>query len=119
MVTEETALVQGVLFDMDGVLVSSVGSATRCWRKWAAHYGVPHADQVQIQHGTRAIDIMEQLKPGVDQQAGLRRTFGARSWGVRPRQRVWWWRTRRAACAPGCRQVAVCWALQEPILLRS
>ncbi len=72
MVTEETALVQGVLFDMDGVLVSSVGSATRCWRKWAAHYGVPHADQVQIQHGTRAIDIMEQLKPGVDQQAGLR-----------------------------------------------
>ncbi len=69
---EQTVPVQGVLFDMDGVLVSSVGSAERCWRQWAAHYGVPHASEVRIQHGTRAVDIMEQLKPGVDKQAGLR-----------------------------------------------
>ena len=68
----ETVEVRGVLFDMDGVLVSSIGSVTRCWRRWAAHYGVPHADEVQIPHGVRAVDIMEQLKPGVDKVEALR-----------------------------------------------
>ncbi len=72
MPAEQAVLVRGVLFDMDGVLVSSVGSAERCWRQWAAHYGVPDAEQVQIQHGTRAVDIMEQLKPGVDKATGLK-----------------------------------------------
>ena len=72
MGNEQIVSVRGVLFDMDGVLVSSVGSAERCWRQWAAHYGVPNADQVHIEHGTRAVDIMEQLRPGVDKQTGLR-----------------------------------------------
>ena len=30
---------EGMLFDMDGVLVSSIASANRCWRAWAEHYG--------------------------------------------------------------------------------
>ena len=63
---------QGVLFDMDGVLVSSIASVLRCWRQWAAHYGVPNAEQVEIPHGTRAIEVMELLKPGVDKVEGLR-----------------------------------------------
>ena len=67
-----TVEVQGVLFDMDGVLVSSIASVRRCWRRWAEHYGVPHADQVEIPHGTRAADVMELLKPGVDKAEGLR-----------------------------------------------
>ena len=66
-----TVAVQGVLFDMDGVLVSSIASVTRCWRRWAEHYGVPHADQVEIPHGTRAVDVMELLKPGVNKSEGL------------------------------------------------
>ncbi len=64
--------VQGVLFDMDGVLVSSIGSVTRCWRRWAAVYGVPEADTYEVPHGERAIDIMRQLVPGVDVAQGLR-----------------------------------------------
>lgn len=65
--------VQGVLFDMDGVLVSSIASAERSWRRWAAEYGVPNADQVTIPHGVRAIDIAVLLKPDVDPVEGLRR----------------------------------------------
>jgi len=62
----------GLLFDMDGVLVSSIGSVTRSWRKWAAHYDVPGAATLEVEHGKRAVQIMEQLKPGVDQIEGLK-----------------------------------------------
>ena len=62
-----------LLFDMDGVLVSSIGSVLRSWRKWAAHYGLPNADELEIPHGVRAIDILKQLKPDVDPVEGLRR----------------------------------------------
>ena len=54
---------QALLFDMDGVLVSSIASVNRCWRRWAAHYNVPNADQVTIAHGTRASDIMLGFRP--------------------------------------------------------
>ena len=33
-----------MLFDMDGVLISSIGSVERCWRRWAKMYGVPDAE---------------------------------------------------------------------------
>ena len=63
---------QGLLFDMDGVLVSSIASATRCWRRWAKHYGVANPDAVEIPHGTRAEDIVRLLAPWVDVAEGLR-----------------------------------------------
>ena len=63
---------KGLLFDMDGVLISSIASVNRCWRRWAAHYGVPDADKAQIAHGTRAVDIIRKLKPGLDVAEGLR-----------------------------------------------
>ncbi len=62
----------GILFDMDGVLISSIGSVTRCWRRWADHYHVPNAAVLQVPHGTRAIDIVAMLKPEMDVQEGLR-----------------------------------------------
>jgi sugar-phosphatase len=62
----------GILFDMDGVLVSSIGSVNRCWKKWAQHYGLPNADKVQIEHGTRAVDMIKKLKPDLDVAEGLR-----------------------------------------------
>ena len=64
--------VRGVLFDMDGVLVDSTVSAVRCWRQWAAHYGVPDAEKIELPHGVRAIEIMDQLKPGLDKVEALR-----------------------------------------------
>jgi sugar-phosphatase len=63
---------KGLLFDMDGVLVSSIASATRCWRRWAKHYGVANPDAVEILHGTRAEDIVRLLAPWVDVAEGLR-----------------------------------------------
>jgi sugar-phosphatase len=54
---------KGLLFDMDGVLISSIGSVNRCWRRWAKHYNVPDADTFVIRHGTRAFDIMMGLRP--------------------------------------------------------
>jgi mannitol-1-/sugar-/sorbitol-6-phosphatase len=64
--------VQGLLFDMDGVLVSSIGSVTRSWRRWAKHYGLPNPEAFEIPHGKRAIDIVRQVKPEIDPQEGLR-----------------------------------------------
>ncbi len=69
----EEIRVRGVLFDMDGVLVSSTGSVLRCWRQWAAEYDVPGASEIEIPHGMRAVEIMEHFKPGIDTVAGLRR----------------------------------------------
>lgn len=54
---------KGLLFDMDGVLISSVASANRCWRQWAQENDVPNAESVQIKHGTRAVDIMLTFRP--------------------------------------------------------
>ena len=64
--------VKGVLFDMDGVLVSSIGSVNRCWRRWAAMYDIPGAESFEIPHGTRAIDIVKELRPDIDPNEGLR-----------------------------------------------
>jgi sugar-phosphatase len=63
---------KGLLFDMDGVLVSSIGSVNRCWKRWAQHYGVENADTYQIPHGTRAVDIIRTLKPDLDVAVGLK-----------------------------------------------
>jgi sugar-phosphatase len=65
--------VAGILFDNDGVIVSSIASVNRSWKRWAASYDVPDADKVEIEHGTRAVEIMDRLKPGVDKTEGLRR----------------------------------------------
>lgn len=63
---------KALLFDMDGVLISSIGSARRCWREWARHYGVPNADTFEIPHGVRAAEIVAMAKPGIDVAEGLR-----------------------------------------------
>jgi sugar-phosphatase len=76
MIQEKSATVEievaGLLFDMDGVLVSSIGSVLRSWRLWAKQYGLPNADQIEIPHGVRAIDIMRELKPDIDTVEGLK-----------------------------------------------
>ncbi len=62
----------GMLFDMDGVLISSIGSVVRCWRRWAVMYGVPDAENYEVPHGKRAIDIVKALRPDIDPAEGLR-----------------------------------------------
>jgi sugar-phosphatase len=64
--------VKGILFDMDGVLVSSIGSVVRCWRQWAEHYEVPNAEIYEVPHGMRAIEIVRAVRPDIDAEEGLR-----------------------------------------------
>jgi sugar-phosphatase len=63
---------KGILFDMDGVLISSIDSVRRCWRRWAKMYGVPNAEEYEVPHGVRAIDVVKMLRPDIDPQKGLR-----------------------------------------------
>jgi mannitol-1-/sugar-/sorbitol-6-phosphatase len=63
---------KGILFDMDGVLISSIGSVRRCWQRWAKMYGVPNAEEYEVPHGVRAIDIVKSLRPDIDPLEGLR-----------------------------------------------
>lgn len=67
-----TVETKGILFDNDGVLISSIGSVVRSWRKWAALYEVPNADAYEVPHGVRAMDVIKALRPDIDAAAGLR-----------------------------------------------
>ena len=55
---------RGLLFDMDGVLISSIGSVNRGWRTWCERHELPDPNAFQFPHGTRAVDIIRLLKPG-------------------------------------------------------
>jgi mannitol-1-/sugar-/sorbitol-6-phosphatase len=63
---------KGILFDMDGVLVSSIGSVVRSWRRWAKLYDVPDAESFEVPHGMRARDIIKTMRPDVDLQQATR-----------------------------------------------
>jgi mannitol-1-/sugar-/sorbitol-6-phosphatase len=63
---------KGILFDMDGVLISSIDAAVRNWRIWAKRYGVPNAEEFVIPHGVRSIDLVKMLRPDIDAQVGQR-----------------------------------------------
>jgi mannitol-1-/sugar-/sorbitol-6-phosphatase len=63
---------RGILFDMDGVLISSIGTAVRSWKHWAKLYDLPNAETFEVPHGMRAIDLVRMLRPDIDPQDGLR-----------------------------------------------
>lgn len=65
--------VRGILFDMDGVLVSSLGSVERSWTKWATIHGVDPATAIKIAHGRRAIETIRFLRPDLNDVEELRR----------------------------------------------
>ena len=64
--------VSGLLFDMDGVLMSSLGSVERSWKRFAQMRGVDPALAVKIAHGRRALETIQYLLPNADAYAELR-----------------------------------------------
>jgi len=58
--------VKGILFDMDGVLVSSIGSVERSWTKWAKLHGLDPSATVAAAHGRRSIDSVRAIRPDLD-----------------------------------------------------
>lgn len=65
--------VRGILFDMDGVLVSSIGSVERSWTRWAEAHGVDPTLAIRMAHGRRAIETLESLRPDLNSQEELLR----------------------------------------------
>ena len=63
---------QGVLFDLDGILISSLGSVERSWTKWAQMRGIDPAYAISIAHGRRAIETVAELRPDLDSAAELK-----------------------------------------------
>jgi mannitol-1-/sugar-/sorbitol-6-phosphatase len=63
---------KGLLFDMDGVLISSLGSVERSWQTWAERHGLDVRETIKTAHGMRAIETVRTLKPDADHDAELR-----------------------------------------------
>lgn len=63
---------KGILFDMDGILVSSVGSVERSWAKWAAMRGLGPDILARLAHGRRAIETIAIMAPGLDAEQELK-----------------------------------------------
>lgn len=63
---------QGILFDMDGILISSIEAAERAWLRWAAMRGVDPELTVRTLHGRRTVETVSILRPDLDSQAELK-----------------------------------------------
>src|SRR4051812_39971562 len=57
---------KGILFDMDGILISSLGSVERSWTKWANLRELDPAHVLGLIHGRRAIESAAMLRPDLD-----------------------------------------------------
>ncbi len=62
---------KGILFDMDGILVSSLESVERSWTTWAEMRGVDPAYALSVIHGRRAIESLIALRPDLDGEKEL------------------------------------------------
>ena len=63
---------KAILFDMDGILISSIGSVERSWTKWADLRGIDPALALKTTHGRRAVETIAKLRPDLDSEAELR-----------------------------------------------
>lgn len=58
--------VRGLLFDMDGTLVQSLGNVEEVWSEWAALHGIEPARVLAVCHGVRSGDVIAQVAPQLD-----------------------------------------------------
>jgi sugar-phosphatase len=56
----------GLLFDLDGVLVDSNAAIERVWSKWAAAHGYDSNEIVRRAHGRPSLDTLRELMPDGD-----------------------------------------------------
>ncbi|TDE01062.1 HAD family hydrolase [Jiangella asiatica] len=62
-----------ILFDLDGVLVDSLGLIERILRAWAAEHELDGDRAVALSHGRRDIDVVRLIAPHLDAAAEARR----------------------------------------------
>jgi sugar-phosphatase len=58
--------VRGVLFDMDGVLISSTAADELSWLRWARLHGMESTFSLLATHGRRTIDTVRAVRPDLD-----------------------------------------------------
>jgi sugar-phosphatase len=63
---------KGILFDMDGILISSLGSVERSWTKWANLRGVDPTYALSVIHGRRAVESIAMMRPDLDSAEELK-----------------------------------------------
>jgi mannitol-1-/sugar-/sorbitol-6-phosphatase len=59
----------GVLFDLDGVLVDSARVVVRTWRTWAQQKGVDAERFIEVAHGRRPAETVRLIAPGLDSES--------------------------------------------------
>jgi sugar-phosphatase len=64
---------RGLLFDMDGILISSIGSVERSWALWAQARNMDVTEIIANSHGQRALDIIRKLVPPEEVDAEFKR----------------------------------------------
>jgi sugar-phosphatase len=64
---------RAVLFDNDGVLVDSVASGERGWRRWAVEFGLDPAQVLAGVHGRRSKDTVALHLPAEQREKALQR----------------------------------------------
>jgi mannitol-1-/sugar-/sorbitol-6-phosphatase len=57
---------EGVLFDLDGVLVDSTPAVERVWSKWALAHGLDPEETVRLAHGRPSIATVRDILPDAD-----------------------------------------------------
>ena len=62
----QTVFCAAILFDLDGVLVSSTQAVSRQWRRWSAEHGIDPEEALRIAHGRRAAEVIALLAPDLD-----------------------------------------------------
>ena len=65
--------VRAILFDMDGVLVSSIAADERSWLRWARLHGMEDTFSIHSTHGRRTVDTIRAVRPDLDLATELRR----------------------------------------------
>ena len=63
---------QAILFDMDGILISSLGSVERSWTKYALMRGLDPESTIEMAHGCRTIETVARLCPNLDAEVELK-----------------------------------------------
>jgi sugar-phosphatase len=60
---------QGILFDLDGVLVDSTPAVARVWTVWARQHGFDPQETVRRAHGRPSLSTIRELLPNGDHAA--------------------------------------------------
>src|SRR5829696_62907 len=58
----------GVLFDLDGVLVDSARVVVRTWRTWARQRGLDAERFIAVAHGRRPAETLRLVAPDLDSE---------------------------------------------------